>query len=155
MLVVCQNVHLMEKVFKVKETVSLLLIRMSPKVERILSKIIFKVAEYVIKIEVESLAAASSSSSGLKSRWTKLIILLPLFWIWQHFVCYKVTIKTNTSVFRTVYMGHMFNSLTVYRVHPQKFSGFCSGQDKKTVPTFRSKILPLSSRWLNTLQMAA
>jgi len=67
MLVVCQNVHLMEKVFKVKETVSLLLIRMSPKVERILSKIIFKVAEYVIKIEVESLAAASSSSSGLKS----------------------------------------------------------------------------------------
>ena len=68
MLVVCQNVHLMEKVFKVKETVSLLLIRMSPKVERILSKIIFKVAEYVIKIEVESLAAASSSSSGLKSR---------------------------------------------------------------------------------------
>jgi hypothetical protein len=51
---------------------------MSPKVESILSKIIFKVAEYVIKIEVESLAAASS---GLKSRRTKLIILLPLFWI--------------------------------------------------------------------------
>lgn len=78
MLLVYQTVHLMEKVFKVKETVSLLLIRMSPKVESILSKIIFKVAEYVIKIEVESLAAASS---GLKSRRTKLIILLPLFWI--------------------------------------------------------------------------
>jgi hypothetical protein len=57
----------MKKVFKVKETVSLLLIRMSRKVERISSKIIFKVAEYVIKIEVESLATASSSSSGLKS----------------------------------------------------------------------------------------
>jgi len=69
MLVVYQTVHLMEKVFKVKEIVSLLLIRMSPKVERISSKIIIKVAEYVIKIEVESLAAAAaSSSSGLKSR---------------------------------------------------------------------------------------
>ena len=68
MLVVYQTVHLMEKVFKVKEIVSLLLIRMSPKVERISSKIIIKVAEYVIKIEVESLAAAAaSSSSGLKS----------------------------------------------------------------------------------------
>jgi len=67
MLVVYQTVHLMEKVFKVKETMSLLLIRMSPKVERILSKIIVKVAEYVIKIEVESLATAASSSS-LKSR---------------------------------------------------------------------------------------
>ena len=68
MLVVYQIVHLMEKVFEVKETMSLLLIRVPPKLVRISSKIIFKVAEYVIEIEVESLAAAASSSSGLKSR---------------------------------------------------------------------------------------
>jgi hypothetical protein len=43
---------------------------MSPKVERISSKIIFKVAEYVIKIEVESLAAAASSSSSSSSSYS-------------------------------------------------------------------------------------
>jgi hypothetical protein len=37
---------------------------MPSKVERIMSKIIFKVAEYVIKIEVESLSSTTSSLKG-------------------------------------------------------------------------------------------